>query len=81
MLYHFKSNYHYLYPLFKRELDVKGQLESLAVRVSGRMKNATCIMQELGYVSTLVKKKILFLSFCFFLNTFLRENKILFLSS
>ncbi|XKL60271.1 hypothetical protein PGB90_001287 [Kerria lacca] len=34
-----------------KDLDIKGQFESLAVRVSGKMKNVTCIMQELGYLN------------------------------
>ncbi|XP_052132191.1 sterile alpha motif domain-containing protein 1-like, partial [Frankliniella occidentalis] len=35
-----------------RDLDVQGQLETLTTRMTGRVKNVTCVMQELGYVST-----------------------------
>ncbi|KAL1132218.1 hypothetical protein AAG570_010175 [Ranatra chinensis] len=32
------------------DLDVRGQLETLATKMSGRIRNVTCIMQELGYL-------------------------------
>ncbi|XP_014261933.1 uncharacterized protein LOC106674017 [Cimex lectularius] len=33
-----------------RDLDVRGQLETLTTRMSGRIRNVTCVMQELGYL-------------------------------
>ncbi|XP_045471460.1 uncharacterized protein LOC123678469 [Harmonia axyridis] len=33
-----------------RNLDVRSQLEALTSRMSGRVKNVTCVMQELGYL-------------------------------
>ncbi|XP_065212218.1 uncharacterized protein LOC135839893 [Planococcus citri] len=50
------QHYPFLSPFYasarsSRDLDVKGQLESLAVRMSGRIRNVTCIMQELGYMN------------------------------
>lgn len=33
-----------------RDLDVRSQLEALTSRMSGRVKNVTCVMQELGYL-------------------------------
>lgn len=35
---------------FQRDLDVRSQLEALTSRMSGRVKNVTCVMQELGYL-------------------------------
>lgn len=31
-------------------MDIRGQLEALTSRMSGRVKNVTCVMQELGYL-------------------------------
>ncbi|XP_014278128.1 uncharacterized protein [Halyomorpha halys] len=44
-----------IYPTYyqgrsSRDLDVRGQLETLTNRVSGRIRNVTCVMQELGYL-------------------------------
>ncbi|XP_047108232.1 uncharacterized protein LOC124777023 [Schistocerca piceifrons] len=33
-----------------RDLDLRGQLETLTSRISGKVKNVTCVMQELGYL-------------------------------
>ncbi|PSN39312.1 hypothetical protein C0J52_15573 [Blattella germanica] len=33
-----------------RDLDIKGQLETLTSRLSGKIRNVTCVMQELGYL-------------------------------
>ncbi|RZC32779.1 uncharacterized protein BDFB_007256 [Asbolus verrucosus] len=33
-----------------RDMDVKAQLEALTSRMSGRVRNVTCVMQELGYL-------------------------------
>ncbi|KAJ9591035.1 hypothetical protein L9F63_027757, partial [Diploptera punctata] len=38
------------YAMMKRDLDIKGQLETLTSRLSGRIRNVTCVMQELGYL-------------------------------
>lgn len=35
----------------QRDLDIRGQLETLTSRLSGKIRNVTCVMQELGYVS------------------------------
>ncbi|XP_034231691.1 uncharacterized protein LOC117639857 [Thrips palmi] len=35
-----------------RDLDVQGQLETLTTRMTGRVKNVTCVMQELGYLDS-----------------------------
>jgi hypothetical protein len=37
--------------VFQRDLDIRGQLETLTSRLSGKIRNVTCVMQELGYVS------------------------------
>ncbi|GLV37913.1 hypothetical protein CBL_06385 [Carabus blaptoides fortunei] len=34
-----------------REMDIKSQLEALTARMSGRVRNVTCVMQELGYLN------------------------------
>ncbi|XP_021934296.1 transcription elongation factor SPT5-like [Zootermopsis nevadensis] len=34
-----------------RDLDIRGQLETLTSRLNGKIRNVTCVMQELGYVS------------------------------
>ncbi|KAK7583749.1 hypothetical protein V9T40_004712 [Parthenolecanium corni] len=34
-----------------KDLDLKGHLESVAAKISGRFKNITCIMQDLGYLN------------------------------
>lgn len=31
-------------------MDIKGQIEALTARMSGRVRNVTCVMQELGYL-------------------------------
>lgn len=31
-------------------MDIRGQLEALTSRMSGRVRNVTCVMQELGYL-------------------------------
>jgi hypothetical protein len=31
-------------------MDIKAQLEALTSKMSGRVKNITCVMQELGYL-------------------------------
>ncbi|XP_066998552.2 uncharacterized protein [Anabrus simplex] len=33
-----------------RDMDLRSQLESLTSRISGRVRNVTCVMQELGYL-------------------------------
>ncbi|XP_069702275.1 uncharacterized protein [Periplaneta americana] len=33
-----------------RDLDIRGQLETLTSRLSGKIRNVTCVMQELGYL-------------------------------
>ncbi|KAH0807394.1 hypothetical protein GEV33_015397 [Tenebrio molitor] len=33
-----------------RDMDIKAQLEALTSKMSGRVKNITCVMQELGYL-------------------------------
>ncbi|KAJ1523547.1 hypothetical protein ONE63_001395 [Megalurothrips usitatus] len=35
-----------------RDLDVQGQLETLTSRMTGRVRNVTCVMQELGYLDS-----------------------------
>jgi hypothetical protein len=37
--------------VLQRDLDIRGQLETLTSRLSGKIRNVTCVMQELGYVS------------------------------
>lgn len=32
-------------------MDIKSQLEALTARMSGRVRNVTCVMQELGYLN------------------------------
>ncbi|KAJ4427646.1 hypothetical protein ANN_25294, partial [Periplaneta americana] len=36
--------------LLQRDLDIRGQLETLTSRLSGKIRNVTCVMQELGYL-------------------------------
>lgn len=31
-------------------MDIKDQIEALTARMSGRVRNVTCVMQELGYL-------------------------------
>lgn len=31
-------------------MDIRSQLETLTSRMSGRVRNVTCVMQELGYL-------------------------------
>lgn len=31
-------------------MDIRGQLEALTSKMSGRVRNVTCVMQELGYL-------------------------------
>nr|CAD7571869.1 unnamed protein product [Timema californicum] len=38
----------------QRDLDLRGQLETLTSRIGGKIRNVTCVMQELGYVSILI---------------------------
>nr|CAD7261360.1 unnamed protein product [Timema shepardi] len=33
-----------------RDLDLRGQLETLTSRIGGKIRNVTCVMQELGYI-------------------------------
>ncbi|RZF48774.1 hypothetical protein LSTR_LSTR008123 [Laodelphax striatellus] len=33
-----------------RDLDIRGQLETLTTKMEGRVRNVTCVMQELGYL-------------------------------
>ena len=40
--------------MLQRDLDIKGQLETLTSRLSGKIRNVTCVMQELGYVSIIL---------------------------
>lgn len=37
--------------MLQRDLDIRGQLETLTSRLNGKIRNVTCVMQELGYVS------------------------------
>lgn len=33
-----------------RDMDIRGQIEAITSRMSGKVKNVTCVMQELGYL-------------------------------
>ncbi|XP_054272350.1 uncharacterized protein LOC128992676 [Macrosteles quadrilineatus] len=33
-----------------RDFDIRGQLDSLAAKMTGKVRNVTCVMQELGYL-------------------------------
>lgn len=39
-----------LYIFIQRDMDIRSQLEALTSKMSGRVKNVTCVMQELGYL-------------------------------
>ncbi|XP_021934352.1 uncharacterized protein LOC110836930 [Zootermopsis nevadensis] len=36
--------------VLQRDLDIRGQLETLTSRLNGKIRNVTCVMQELGYL-------------------------------
>lgn len=35
---------------FQRDLDIRSSLDALSAKMNGRVKNVTCVMQELGYL-------------------------------
>lgn len=38
-------------PIFiQRDMDIRGQIEAITSKMSGRVRNVTCVMQELGYL-------------------------------
>ncbi|XP_075236518.1 head involution defective [Lycorma delicatula] len=52
-LYYQQPSYYPYYPASQRasrDLDIRGQLETLSAKMAGKVRNVTCVMQELGYL-------------------------------